>query len=207
MDVYEFPATITHDELVARINHLNRDKTIHGMMIQLPLPGKLREKTEDILQHIPASRDVDGLRESSPFVPATARAVLSILDEAKKHVKVGPDDYVVVVGANGMVGKSVVSELTKAGFEVGSELSEAKNAKVLISATGSPGIIGPEHVKKGAIVIDVGSPRGDVAHKVYKKAGFITPVPGGVGPVTVVSLLENLVEASIKSDGLVFYAK
>lgn len=199
MDIYQFPASITHDELVLRINRLNRDKTIHGMMIQLPLPPGMKENTHDIVHHIPASRDVDGLRESSPFVHATARAVLSILSEAKKKIKVSQDDYIVVVGATGMVGRRVVSELTKAGYEVGTTLSEAKNAKVLISATGKPGIVQAEHVKKGAIVIDVGAPRGDVKFdEVKDKASFITPVPGGVGPVTVISLLENLFQAAEK---------
>ena len=164
----------------------------------MPLPEGLKNKTHDIIHHIPAGRDIDGLRDNSPFVPATTRAVLSILGESKKHVAISPDDYVVVIGAKGMVGGSLVSELTKFGYEVGTELSEAKNAKIIISATGSPGIIKAEHVKKGAVVIDVGSPHGDVVHDVHEKAGFVTPVPGGVGPVTVVSLLENLVEAAEK---------
>lgn len=197
MDIYEFPATISHDQLVAKLNHLNHDKTIHGMMIQLPLPPSLKEKTHDIVHHIPAVRDVDGLRDNSPFVHATAKAIISILSEAGKKVKISPDDYVVVVGASGMVGKSVVNELTKMGFEVGTGLAEAKSAKILISTTGSPGVITKEYVQKGAVVIDVGSPKGDVDFPgVEPKASFITPVPGGVGPVTVVSLLENLYEAA-----------
>jgi methylenetetrahydrofolate dehydrogenase (NADP+)/methenyltetrahydrofolate cyclohydrolase len=196
MDVYEYHAIISHDELVSRMNHLNKDKTIHGMMIQLPLPETLKDKTHDIIHHIPANRDVDGLRDNSPYVHATARAVLSILAEARKKVKIANDDYVVVIGARGMVGRSVVSELTKMGFEVGTELDEAKNAKVLISATGKPEMIGADNVKNGAIVIDVGSPRGDVDPSASLAASFFTPVPGGVGPVTVVSLLENLAEAA-----------
>lgn len=196
MDVYEFPDSVSHDELVLRINHLNQDKTIHGMMIQLPLPESLKDKTNDIVHHIAKTRDVDGLRDDSVFMPATTRAIFSILGEAQKHVKFSTDDYVVVVGAKGMVGRSLVSELTKLGYEVGTELSEAKNAKIVISATGSPEVITAEHISKGAVVIDVGSPKGDVLFSEVKdKASFVTPVPGGVGPVTVVSLLENLVEA------------
>lgn len=207
MDIYEFPADISPESLVREINRLNRDKTIKGIMIQLPLPGELEPKTAHIISHITPSKDVDGLREASPFMPATVRAVVSILGEAGKSVKISPDAAVTVVGARGEVGSKLVDVLTKTGYEVVGLIrglpdhefkKETLSAKVLISATGSPEIITKDHVSKGAVVIDVGSPKGDVTHDVHEVAGFVTPVPGGVGPVTVVSLLENLVEASEK---------
>lgn len=206
MDVYEYPEDITEEELIFKINKLSKDKTLSGIMLQLPLPENLKNKTEHILAHIPPSKDVDGLRENSPFIPATAKAVLTIFDEAKRKVQIDPDSYVVVVGAKGTVGRSLVSELTKLGYEVGavdketnnaSLIKETTSAKILISATGMPNIITKKHIKKGAVVIDVGSPKGDVDFDEVKNiVSFITPVPGGVGPVTVISLLENLVETT-----------
>jgi len=208
MDIYEYPENITEEELIFKINELSRDKTLTGIMLQLPLPGNLRNKTSHILAHIPFNKDVDGLRENSPFIPATTKAVLAILGEAEKKIKIGPDSYVVVLGAKGMAGRSLVAELTKLGYEVGALdkeieannlIKETTSAKILISATGMPNIITREYVKKGAVVIDVGSPKGDVNFSEVKdKVAFITPVPGGVGPVTVISLLENLAEAALK---------
>jgi methylenetetrahydrofolate dehydrogenase (NADP+)/methenyltetrahydrofolate cyclohydrolase len=210
MDIYEYPADISKKALVDKITHLARDKTLSGIMIQLPLPKLLREFTSEIIEKIPQKLDVDGLREDSPFVPATARAVMSILSEAAKRRKVNKESYCVVVGAKGAIGSQIVRALSDAGFEVGevgrntdpeSFIKETRAAEVLVSVTGSPGIITADHVKKGAVVIDVGSPQGDVDfRKVSERASFVTPVPGGVGPVTVVSLLENLVEAAYNTD-------
>jgi len=205
MDVYEFPETVSLKELLRRIDHLNADKTVSGIMVQLPLPKRLKKETDHILAHISPEKDVDGLRENSPFVPATVRAVLSILDQAKTRVSISPDAYTVVVGAKGEVGSRLIGELSKLGYEVGGIthqmkeediIKETSSARVVVSATGDSGIIGKEYIGKGAIVIDVGSPKGDVNfNEVREIAGFITPVPGGVGPVTVVSLMGNLVDA------------
>ncbi len=206
MDIYEYPEAISKEELERKIEDLAADATLHGIMIQLPLPKSLRVFTSEIINKIPKHLDVDGLREDSPFVPATARAVMSILEEAGKRRKISKDSYFVVVGARGVIGSQIVKVLSDSGYEVGEVIhkmtpdvfiKETQAADVLISATGRPGIIRGQHIKKGAIVIDVGSPRGDVDFdEVVKLASFITPVPGGVGPVTVVSLLENLVESS-----------
>lgn len=208
MDIYEYPDNISKEALVTNINHLNADKTLHGIMIQLPLPDHMKEETDHIVHHISREKDVDGMREDSPFMPATVRAVISILDQAKKHIEIAPDAYIVVVGAKGEVGSKLVEVLSRSDYEVGgldkdtdeeSFIKETLSARVIISATGSEAIIRGEHVREGTIVIDVGSPKGDVIFdEVKHKAGFITPVPGGVGPVTVVSLLENLVGASNK---------
>lgn len=206
MDVHEYPASISKDDLIKKINLLNNDKTLDGIMIQLPLPKSLKKYTDEVIDVILPEKDVDGLRENSPFTAATVRAVLSILNEAKKKAKITPDSYTVVVGAKGEVGSRLVEKLTGLGYEVGALdadvskknlIKETRSAKVIISATGKPDIITKDHVKKGVVIIDVGSPKGDVDFPEVKElASFITPVPGGVGPVTVVSLLENLVEAT-----------
>lgn len=205
MDVYEYPADIKVEDLIAKINHLNADKTLDGIMIQLPLPDHLKDETEHIVNHISKEKDVDGMREDSPFMPATVRAVISILDEAKKKIEIHPDSYIVVVGAKGEVGSRLVEFLSRYDYEVGALdkdtdletfVKELLSARVIISASGSVGVIKKDYVREGTVIIDVGSPKGDCELDVRTKAGFITPVPGGVGPVTVVSLLENLVEAS-----------
>ncbi len=178
----------------------------HGTMIQLPLPAPLQDLTDEIINLIPRKMDVDGLREDSLFLHPTSKAVVEILEEALRS-RIGVRDdmlNVAVVGATGMVGTPLVKELSEMGFEVDGLSSKSDNflervkaADIVISTTGVPGIIKGEMVKDGAIVIDVGAPNGDVEFEsVSEKASFITPVPGGVGPVTVMCLLENLVEAA-----------
>lgn len=196
----------TEEQQIAKtIGELNKDSSVQGIMIQLPLPSAVSEKTSVLLNLINPLKDVDGLRDDSLFVPATVRAVLSIIAEAKNILDLDLNldlDYC-VVGVTGMVGKSLNNELKRMKVRVkgvskqtNTFFDDTKRADILISTTGVPGIIKSEMVKKGAIVIDVGSPRGDVDFKsVVSKVSFITPVPGGVGPVTIVSLLENLLEA------------
>lgn len=205
MDIYEYPDSISKQDLISRINHLNLDDTVDGIMIQLPLPFALKDETQNITNHISPDKDVDGMRDDSHFMPATVRAVISILDEAKKKVDIAPDAYIAIVGAKGEVGSKLVEVLSQSNYEVGGltrdmdeEIfkKELKTAKVIISATGKEGLIGGDDVGDGVIIIDVGSPQGDVDfEEVKQKASFITPVPGGVGPVTVASLLQNLVKA------------
>lgn len=193
-------------QLLHLIKELNLDKRVHGIMVQLPLPGELGvpEARDTILNSIAPEKDVDGLRAESPFVPATVKAVLYSIKEAQRF-GCTPKDLrgvkVCVVGATGMVGKGVVGVMGDMGVRVltadvetkGLE-TETRQADVVISATGVPGIIKGDMVKPGAVVIDVGAPKGDVDFASVKNvASFITPVPGGIGPVTVISLLENVV--------------
>ncbi|MBI2103390.1 bifunctional 5,10-methylenetetrahydrofolate dehydrogenase/5,10-methenyltetrahydrofolate cyclohydrolase [Candidatus Woesebacteria bacterium] len=195
------------DFIKSLIRSLNRDKNVHGIMVQLPLSPGAREYTEEILNTISPEKDVDGLRDDSKFTPATVKAVIEILDFAKKQLgmeKENKDITVCVAGVKGFVGSSLLKHLQALGYDVvgADKVSYRKTRKlkwseVLISATGTPGFINESVVKEGAIVVDVGSPKGDVSFtEVAKKASFITPVPGGVGPVTVSCLLENLVEAA-----------
>lgn len=191
------------------IKELNKSKDVHGIMVQLPLPGKLKGLNTKslILNTIRAEKDVDGLRHKSPFVPAAVKAVLYSIKEAQRLgclPKSLKDITVCVVGASGMVGMGVVGVLTEMGVksvktDVKTKDLKAKTqkAEILISATGVPGLIKGDMVKEGAVVIDVGAPKGDVDFEsVSRVASFITPVPGGIGPVTVVSLLESVVEVA-----------
>jgi methylenetetrahydrofolate dehydrogenase (NADP+)/methenyltetrahydrofolate cyclohydrolase len=126
---------------------------------------------------------------------------MDILFEARKDVQLSFKNTVAVVGATGMVGAPLVKELKKEGYRVLEANSKTINlekltlkADVVISATGIPNLIKPGMIKDGVIAIDVGSPHGDFDAEVSKKAVFFTPVPGGVGPVTISCLLENLIE-------------
>jgi len=195
---------IGKEELIRKIKCLNSDVSIGGIMIQLPLPGRLQSSKTQILNSILPEKDVDGLREDSPFLHPTSKAVIEILDEAKDIVRPSFDNSsckVVVIGATGMVGRPLVKELRNQGYKViecntkTSDLAKKTlQADVVVSATGIPGIITFEMVKNGAIIIDVGSPKGDADPSVALVASFLTPVPGGVGPVTVSCLLENLIQ-------------
>lgn len=195
-------------QIIHLIKELNLDKGVHGIMVQLPLPGKLDmpEARDAILNSIVPGKDVDGLRINSPFTQAAVKAVFYSIKEAQRLV-CAPKDLrgvkVCVVGASGMVGSGVERVMRDMGVKMLAVDVETENLQtktrqgdVVISATGVAGIIKGDMVKKGAVVIDVGAPKGDVDFEsVSKVASFITPVPGGIGPVTVISLLENLVEA------------
>lgn len=165
-----------------------------GVLVQLPIAGASRKETEEILGLIPPEKDVDGLNPASKFVPAVVAAVEGILNE----IKVTPGDSIAVVGAKGMVGRRLVSriknlEFRNVGeFDLGDDLSKLKDYWVVISATGEAGLIKPVMVREGVMAIDLGYPKGDFDPGVSGKASFMTPVPGGVGPVTVVSLYGNL---------------
>lgn len=201
-EIMKFPTTISALYLNKVIKNLNNDETVNGIMIQLPLPSILKEKQETILNYIDPKKDVDGLTKNSPFMPAATKAIIKILGIAKKKVNSG-NEKVVVIGSKGMVGKSVVKELKNLKYNVEGVDQEIKDLKsvttkadILISATGIPNLIKGNMVKDGVVVIDIGSPKGDVLfNEVVKKVSFITPVPGGAGPVTIMSLLENLVQS------------
>lgn len=202
VEVYRINKLRGQAPLIQSIKLLNDDTSIHGIMIQLPLPLSWRKSksTDKIIENIDKKKDVDGLRKNSPFLPATIKAIKSIMDEAG----VIKTDGILVVGSKGEVGRRLVNFLSHAGYSVVGVDKNTKNlgevtskADVLITATGEKNLITAAMVKPHAVVIDVGYPEGDVDFNlVSKKTRFITPVPGGVGPVTVVSLMQNLVEAA-----------
>lgn len=172
------------------IEGLNRDPAVHGIMIQRP--GYRGEKFEkewaQLVNTIARNKDVDGLREDSPFIQATVRAVEVILDIPSR-------DGMLIVG-QGMIGRGLAKRLRAKNISSKDPnlIKMSLEADILISCSGHPGLI--KTVKPGAVVIDVGWPKGDVDFKAVEKiAGAVTPVPGGVGPITVICLLENLVKA------------
>ena len=214
---YDLPATTSQQSLLDIIDQLNDNKEIDGILVQLPLPAGLNK--EQILERINPYKDVDGfhpynigrLAQRIPALrPCTPKGIMSLIDSTKRPVK-GLD--AVIVGASNIVGRPMFMELLLAGCTVTSchkftqDLqSHVKRADLLVVAVGKPDFIPGEWIKPGSIVIDVGINRiqdgslgGDVEYAgAFQRAGWITPVPGGVGPMTVASLIENTLEAYVK---------
>jgi len=195
------------ENIVGLVEEYNEDEKVKGIMIQRPSMkwgknrGMKRQEFEDwwnqIVGKIDPEKDVDGLRKDSKFLMAVIKAVMVVKKEADK--KWG---NAAVVGSKGMVGNKLIEYLEKRhvdvkGFDLGDDLNkELIKADWIISAAGRENLIKKEMIKEGAGIIDVGWPKGDVDFEnVKEKAGVITPVPGGIGPLTVISLLENLVKA------------
>jgi len=205
------------EELIKLIREKNKDKKTHGIMIQLPMEmqnSKCKSQNENlkfkILLAIDPLKDVDCLTPENfgllamgkpRFLPATVKAIMEIIHDSCFMIYAS---RVVIVGASNIVGKPLALCFSNLGATVTICRSKTKNlekytrqADLLISATGVPKLIKKEMVKKNAVVIDVGSPVGDVDFEnVSQIASFITPVPGGVGPLTVVCLLENVFQAA-----------
>lgn len=210
LQVFEVGVRRHPDYIFNCIKHFNARPDFHGIMLQLPLPAEFEEFKEEFINTIYPRKDVDGLRDDSNFSHPTAMAVMQIIDYAKANVQrrftYRSKTKVVVVGASGFVGKHIVRELKKKHYRVYEADDHTKNlaaitkkGEILISATGVPGLIKQSMVKRGAVVIDVGSPQGDVAFEEVKEvASFITPVPGGVGPVTIMCLMQNLVTSALE---------
>lgn len=214
---YDLPSTTSQQSLLEIIDQLNVDNEIDGILVQLPLPAGLNK--EQILERINPHKDVDGfhpynigrLAQRIPALrPCTPKGIMTLIESTKRPVK-GLD--AVIVGASNIVGRPMFMELLLAGCTVTSchkftqDLeSHVKRADLLVVAVGISNFIPGEWIKPGSIVIDVGINRnqdgslgGDVEYtEAYQRAGWITPVPGGVGPMTVASLIENTLEAYVK---------
>jgi methylenetetrahydrofolate dehydrogenase (NADP+)/methenyltetrahydrofolate cyclohydrolase len=214
---YDLPATTSQQSLLDIIDQLNDDHEVDGILVQLPLPAGLNK--EKILERINPHKDVDGfhpynigrLAQRIPALrPCTPKGIMSLIESTKRPVK-GLD--AVIVGASNIVGRPMFMELLLAGCTVTSchkftqDLqSHVKRADLLVVAVGKSDFIPGEWIKPGSIVIDVGINRnpdgslgGDVDYAgASQRAGWITPVPGGVGPMTVASLIENTLEAYVK---------
>lgn len=215
---YKLPAETQEEKLLKIIKKLNKDKLIHGILVQLPLPKHI--STEKIIAAIDPNKDVDGfhpynvggLVTGSPlFVPCTPRGIMELISRFGIEL-VGKE--AVVVGRSNIVGKPMALLLLAQNATVTICHSKTKDlagvtarADVLIAAIGRPHMIKANMVKKGAVVIDVGVNRlgndklaGDVAFdEVAAKASFITPVPGGVGPMTIAMLMKNTLDAARRS--------
>jgi len=209
-DVISRPSSLTEDELLALIDDLNQDHSVHGILVQLPLPKHMDE--HKILQAIDPRKDVDGfhplnvgklLLGQQGFIPCTPFGIIQLLDYSGIEIE---GKHAVIVGRSNIVGKPMGQLLLNRHATVTythsrtPDLAEfTKQADILIVATGQPSMITGEHIKPGAAVIDVGIHRnsdgrlsGDVDFASAKEvAGALTPVPGGVGPMTIAMLMEN----------------
>lgn len=207
---YDLERDSSQETLLALIDELNADTTIDGILVQLPLPEHI--DTTVVLEHIRPDKDVDGfhpynvgrLSQRIPALrPCTPKGIITLLDSTGVDLH-GLD--AVVVGASNIVGRPMTLELLLAGCTTTTCHRFTKNleehvrrADLVVVAVGRPNFIPGEWIKKGAMVVDVGINRlengklvGDVGFEVAKEnASFITPVPGGVGPMTVASLIEN----------------
>ncbi|ERK11556.1 bifunctional methylenetetrahydrofolate dehydrogenase/methenyltetrahydrofolate cyclohydrolase FolD [Serratia fonticola] len=211
---YDLPTSTTEPELLALIDKLNADKEIDGILVQLPLPAGI--DNVKVLERISPDKDVDGfhpynvgrLCQRAPKLrPCTPRGIVTLLE------RYNIDTYglnAVVVGASNIVGRPMSMELLLAGCTTTvthrftkNLRHHVENADLLIVAVGKPGFIPGDWIKPGAIVIDVGINRlesgkvvGDVDFEAAsERAAFITPVPGGVGPMTVATLIQNTLQA------------
>ena len=212
VEIKTFSENVGFWDIVHEIKNLNKNRSVHGIMIQLPLPRNFSIKERDkIVNEIAKEKDVDGLRNDSVYLTPTVKSVLQVIKEANQYIvrpalgdRPRKQLKVVVVGAKGFEGKKIFKVIKEMGYDVDGIDKSTKNlrektkaADILISVTGSPGIIGKDHIKESAIIIDVGSPHGDVKlAEIVGKASFISPVPGGIGPLTIFNLLDNLVEAT-----------
>ena len=218
---YFFEESVTKEKLLQTIDHLNHDPAIDGILIQLPLPSHLNPL--QIVSSISPLKDVDGLHPYNQgllalghpqFVPCTPLGCVQLIESCKKDVT---GANVVVLGRSILVGRPLAALLTLKNATVTLAHSYTKNlqavcqqADILIIAVGKAQFLTADFVKEGAIVIDVGINRleegqqvrlvGDVAFdQVAEKASFITPVPGGVGPMTIANLLANTLQAAEKN--------
>lgn len=216
---YDLPVDVSQEKLVSLINQLNVNPEVDGILVQLPLPKHVDQTT--IIESIYPDKDVDGfhpfnmgrLVQRLPRLrPCTPLGVIRLLEST--GVKLAGKDAV-VVGASNIVGRPMLLELLLAGCTVTICHSRTINlaehvarADILVVAVGRPGLVKGEWIKPGAMVIDVGINRlpngklaGDVDFEIAKKnAGWITPVPGGVGPMTVAVLLSNTLQAAEYQD-------
>ncbi|MES5956646.1 bifunctional methylenetetrahydrofolate dehydrogenase/methenyltetrahydrofolate cyclohydrolase FolD [Bacillus fungorum] len=220
-ELIELPETITEERLLAEIDRLNGDDRINGILVQLPLPKHIEEKA--IIERISPEKDVDGFHPISvgrmmtgqdTFLPCTPHGIVELVKETNLDIS---GKHVVVIGRSNIVGKPVGQLFLNENATVTYCHSKTQNMKeltkladILIVAVGRPKMVTVDYIKEGAVVIDVGVNRletgklcGDVDFdNVLDVASYITPVPKGVGPMTITMLLHNTVE-SAKRAGVV----
>jgi len=219
----EMPATTSQEELLAKVAELNADPAVHGFLVQLPLPKHIDEKA--VINAIDPAKDVDCFHPVNvgkmligepDFLPATPAGVMEML---KRRGIQTAGKHAVVIGRSNIVGKPMAAILMQRGADATVTVANSRTedlasitrtADILIAAVGKPGFVTADMVKEGAVVIDVGTNRiddpsspkgsrlvGDVDFEAVKeKASWITPVPGGVGPMTICMLMANAVRAA-----------
>lgn len=212
--VIHLPETVEEERLLQIIDELNGDSTVHGILVQLPLPKHIDENK--VINRIHFLKDVDGFHpinvgkmsiDDEGLLPCTPAGIIKLIQSTGQSIE---GKHAVVIGRSNIVGKPVAQLLLKHNATVTichsrtNDLSQfTRQADILVVAIGKPLSIGKEMVKEGAIVIDVGTTRmedgkihGDVKFdEVSEVASFITPVPGGVGPMTITMLLKNTLKA------------
>ena len=213
-EVVRFPETVTEEELLQEIDRLNSDNAVHGILVQLPLPKHIN--SEKVLERIRPDKDVDGFHPinvgnlsvgKEDLVPCTPYGVIKMLEISDIPIA---GKRAVIIGRSNIVGKPMAMLLLARHATVTICHSRTKDlaavcreADILVAAIGKAEFVTKDMVKPGAVVIDVGINRvnerllGDVDfHDVNEVAGYITPVPGGVGPLTIVMLLHNTLKAA-----------
>ena len=218
--VHHLAKNTSQDEILKLVRNLNREKKVHGILVQMPLPKQIDANT--VLRAIDPAKDVDGLHienigrlisGQSGMVPCTPLGCIALIKSVEKNLT---GLHAVVIGRSNLVGKPVAQLLLRENCTVTMCHSRtpdlprvARQADILVVAAGKPGLVGADWIKPGAIVIDVGINRvknkiaGDVDfEEVSKVAGYITPVPGGVGPMTIACLLGNTVIAACRQNEL-----
>ena len=207
------PATTTEEELLELVAELNANDAVDGILVQLPLPDGIDEGR--VIRAVDPLKDVDGfhplnagllLAGTPAHVPGTPLGVLELLDEYGVELK---GANAVVIGRSDIVGKPVAllllhrhATVTICHSRTRDLGAETARADVLVAAVGSPGLVRAEMVKEGAVVVDVGLTRtaeglvGDVAPEVAERARLLTPMPGGVGPMTIAMLLKSTIRAA-----------
>ncbi len=218
---FDLPAETGEAELFALVDRLNTDPGVHGILVQLPLPPHINAAA--LIDHIDPRKDVDGFSAINlgylalrrfGLRPCTPKGVMTLLGHTDRPVR---GQHAVVVGVSNHVGRPLALELLIAGctttcchkFTQGLE-QYVQEGDIVIAAVGKPGIVKGEWIKPGAVVIDVGINRMQDGHLVgdvefepaAQRASWITPVPGGVGPMTVATLMENTLEAAQAIDDL-----
>ncbi len=217
---HRLPASTTQEALLKLIQQLNVDPRIHGILVQLPLPPGI--DSQAILQAVTPEKDVDGFHPVNVgrlvggdpvFIPCTPKGVIQMIDSTGQDIA---GKRAVVIGRSNIVGKPVAmlllhrhATVTICHSRTKDLPSVAREADILIAAIGKPLFVTADMVKKGAVVIDVGINRladgklvGDVDFdRVKDRAGWITPVPGGVGPMTIAMLLQNTLESAKRAAG------
>lgn len=218
-DIVRLEDDVTEEEVLEVLERLNNDDSVSGILVQVPLPEQVSE--EKVLESIAPHKDVDGFSPVNigrlytgqrTFVPCTPLGIMELL----KHTGSLEGKNVAVIGRSHIVGQPVAKLLTDQNATVTLMHSRTKNMvenlhtyDVIVSAVGSPGLVKAEHIKDGAVVIDVGNTMvddklaGDVDFDAAKeKAGWITPVPGGVGPLTITMVLNNTLLAAKWHNGI-----
>lgn len=214
-EVFRYPADVSEAEVLEKISELNEDRRIHGILVQLPLPDHIDNK--NVLEAISPQKDVDGFHKQnvgalvtgeSDFPPCTPHGVMALLDHYQVPIE---GSNAVVIGRSNIVGKPMALMLLARSATVTICTSKTRDlsqftriADIVVAAVGKAGLVTSDMIKQGAAVIDVGMNRlpdgrlaGDVAFdEVKEQAGYITPVPGGVGPMTITMLLDNTLKAA-----------